>query len=89
MLVCSCARVCVLVAQVRRKRDLPFWPVCCKASLLGLFFPITIWGVCWWKRVIVGKDKDIGPEAILPDGTTIPISPGQEFVEGPDGQQYE
>ncbi len=46
-----------------------------QASLLGLFFPLTIWAAPWWKRYIVGKDDltNTNCTVILPDGTTCQV----------------
>lgn len=73
----------------KRKKDLPFCLTCLKASLLVLTLPISIFGVCFWGRFIVGKEKDMGPMATLPDGRDVPVTPGQDHVQDEEGNYYQ
>ncbi len=61
----------------RRKKDLPFCTTFLKGLLLAVTLPISIFGVCWWSKFLVGKDKPHGDVATLPDGATVPVSAAQ------------
>ncbi len=61
-------------------RTVSFCGVCLKGSLLLLTLPISIFGVKWWKRYLLGKDRDVRDEATLPDGTTLHVRLGGCFV---------
>ncbi|KAL6751513.1 hypothetical protein V8C86DRAFT_2775895 [Haematococcus lacustris] len=72
-----------------KKKDLHFCTTCMKVALLGLCLPLSIFAAPWWGRFIVGKeDTNSANTVTLPDGSTITVPPGQEYVESASGQAY-